>query len=343
MSPDEQDQRQGRKGRLRRIARALARPRTYLLLLVPVLVAALVMALLPKGFSLADTAPSDDGVSWSPGQGEQDNNNGVCDVTFSGTTATTDLSTIVNALNDEQGQIVNQDGTENYYIESLYPPSGSTSTTVTAAADVDCSIVQTALHTGPGSASGATTAQLLALTRPDGIPYAPDPGARARALTPASDPNIYLTAWYTGALADLAATAAYIGIGVIGIGATVAFGAEAGAGAAATLTAQVIATVIGCIAGAASTAILLSIAGSTSGPLATVTNAVTGCITGAALANIPIAAMGAWLGNQITALLGVTIPEVVGAWLAGTAATAGVELTPVATAVADVAAGAIAA
>ena len=40
MSPDEQDQRQGRKGGPRRIARALARPRTFLLLLVPVLAAA---------------------------------------------------------------------------------------------------------------------------------------------------------------------------------------------------------------------------------------------------------------------------------------------------------------
>jgi len=299
------------------------------------------MALLPKGVSLADTTPSDDGVSWTPGQGEQDNYNGSCDVTFSGTTATTDLSTIVNALNDEQGQIVNADGTENYYIESVYPPPGSTSSTVTAAADVDCSIVQTALRARHGSASGFSTAQLLALTRPDGAPYAPDQGARA--LAPASDPNIYLTAWYTGALADLAATAAYIGIGVIAVGAMVAFGAEVGVAAAAELTSQVLATIAGCIAGAASTAILLSIGGGDTGALPTVANAVTGCLTGAALANIPITAMGAWLGNQITALLGGSIPEVVGAWLAGTAATAGVELTPVATAVADVAAGAIAA
>jgi len=335
MSTDDQDQRKRRKGRARRIARAMARPRMYLLLLAPALATALVVTLLPKSVSLADTTPSDDGVSWLTGQVDQENDGGTCVTIYSGGIATPDISNVVNALDDVPAQDVNEDSTKDYYIANI-GEQDTADTGVTGEADVDCSLVQTAFLTGPGSRSGVITAQLTTLTRPDGIPYASDQGARAGILTPASDPDIYLTGWFSGAIADLAATAAYIAISAVTIGTMIALGATLGPGG--ELASAALGALAGCIGGAVSTAILLAIGGGSTTALGTVTNAAAGCVTGAALSQIPVHSAGQWLGNQFNALIGNT-GAIAGSALESAASSAGVSLSPMAQAMSDAIAG----
>jgi len=335
MSTAEHDQGHRRKGRARRFAAAMARPQMYLLLLVPAVATALVMTLLPTGISLADAAPSDDGISWHPGQIEQDNNGGLCDVTFEGLIGSPDITNIISALDSVPEQTVNQDHTSDYHIANVGEPD-TAGTDVTGEADVDCSTVQTAFHTRMHSAASAATAQLLALTRPAGVVSAPKPGARASVVTPANDPAIYLTAWYTGAIADAAATAAYIAVSAVAIGGLIALGATLGP--AGELASAALGALAGCIGGAVSTAILLAIGGGSTSPLATVTNAAAGCVTGAALSQIPVHSAGQWIGSQLGALLG-TESAVVGASVESAASSAGVSLSPVAEAVQDAVSG----
>jgi len=334
MSSDEQNQWQRPRGRLRRIARAMARPRILVALLTPVVATALVLALLPKGVSLADTTPSDDGVSWSPSQGAQDNDGGICNVTFSGAIATSDITNVINALDDVPGQSVNQDNTQSYSIANI-GEADSASTPITGEAYVDCSIIQTALREGLGSrVPGDTPVTLTALTRPAG-PVAARPGAEG--VMDAPDGNVILTGWFSGAIADLAATAAYIAISAVTIGTMIALGATLGPGG--ELASATLGALAGCIGGAVSTAVLLAIGGGSTTPLATVTNAAAGCVTGAALSQIPVHQAGQWLAGQLNSVLGSGASAIGGSALESAASSAGVSLTPMAQAMSDAVAG----
>ncbi len=333
MSSDEQNQRQRHGGRLRRIARAMARPRLFLLVLTPLVATALVVALLPRGVSLADTAPSDDGVTWSPSQANQGSDgNGQCWVQFTGGVNTDDITNVINAMSDEPKQTVNQDNTQDYFLSGV---TQSSDTTVTAQADVGCSIVQTALRKSLESrAPGRAAVTLTALTRPAG-PVAARPGAGG--IIHAPDGNVILTGWFSGAIADLAATAAYIAISAVTIGTMIALGATLGP--AGELASPVLGALAGCIGGAVSTAILLAIGGGNTTPLGTVTNAAAGCVTGAALSQIPVHEAGQWIASQLNSVLGSGASAIGGSALESAASSAGVSLSPMAQAMSDAVAG----
>jgi hypothetical protein len=332
MRSDERNLLQKHSAGARRIIAILARPRVYLLVLVPVLAAALVVTLLPRGASLADVTPSDDGVTWSPGQVSQANNsNGACYVQVQGNLGTPDINNVANALDDVQAQTVNENDTFNYYIASTYP-SSSSSAPMTGSADTECFIV-TAFQDGGLRAPASTAASLTALTRPAG----PD----AQGIPPyAPDGKAYLAAkkWFSGAIADLAATAAYIAVSAVTIGTMIALGATLGP--AGELASAALGALAGCIGGAVSTGILLAIGAGSETPLGSVTNAVTGCVTGAALSQIPVHEAGQWLGNQFNAVLGSGALAIGGAALESAASEADdVSLVPVGQAMSDAVAG----
>jgi len=319
MSAGDQNQRQRRKGRVRRSVRAVA-PGHYLTITAIVLAVAVIVALAPRALSdAADTSaataaptatgtavpPSDDSVTWDPSEASQNPDGGQCNITALGEISTppgpageTEIENLINALTYERPPVIDEPeqedfdtNTQNFSIPNIGPVDAS-GTDVTGQADVNCSILQT----------GST--------------------------------------WSSGGIGVVAATYAWLAISTVVIGATMAYGATLPADQATVLTnTAVLAALAGCISGAVATPILLYIGGGDQSALGTITDAVAGCLLYARQAQeVPVTALGAWLSTELSAVI-PGASQIGGTDLIDAATSAGVDLTPMTTAMTDAATG----
>ena len=122
----------------------------------------------------------------------------------------------------------------------------------------------------------------------------------------AMGPNVRAAAvpkWAKGALAIVAGSAVYLAVSIAVTAAVVAVGAEVVAGGAAlTLQAAAIAAISGCVGGAAADTVLLFTAEASSDWKSILGDLAAGCITGAAIALLPIATTGEYIGAAIRGL-----------------------------------------
>jgi len=232
-----------------------------------------------------------------------------------------ELTQVDNSINDEQDVGINQDGIGD--LTALGDPTDPTGTSmqVDGNAEVDCSLVNQAdaylKQAGYGSLDHFAHAVLDAYRHPAA------PGSRPVLLA-------YAAQWFKNAVAAIVGAVTYIAVSSIVAAAMVALGASLGPGGA--LAAPVLAAFAGCVGGAVSTAVTLTIAGAAKTWMATLGGAVAGCVTGAITAVLPIAKVGAWLGNAIRTALGFAPAPIVGTGITAAAAGAAggaVELSPI--------------
>jgi hypothetical protein len=318
MSTGDQNQRQRRKGRVRRSVRAVARGH-YLTITAIVLAVAVCVALAPRALSdaagtpaatAAPTAtgtaapPSDDSVTWDPGEASQNPDGGQCNITALGVIITppgsageTEIEKLIHAMTYERPPVIDDPNsvgintnTQSIGIGNVGPIAAS-GTDVTGQADVNCSILKTG------------------------------------------------SAWSSGGVGAVAATYAWLAISTVVIGATMAYGATLPASKATELTSgAVLAALGGCISGAVATPILLYIGGGDQSALGTISDAVMGCLLYARQAQVSVTALGAWLSTELSAVI-PGASQIGGTGLTNAATSAGVDLTPMTTAMTDAATG----
>ena len=333
--------------RVRGSVRALA-PRRYLLSISAVVVAvAMGFTLAPRALSdaasttdaapAATASPNDDGVTWSPlgTAGQNNDGNGDCVVSSGGTVTGSDstiITQVAGALNDESPDSVGQDDIGDLTVSAPVGESGSTSMTVYADGEVDCSLInQTDAYikkSGYGSLDHFAHAVLDARLHP--APAGTRLQAEQHAVLLAYDA---VPAWLKGAIGAIAGAVVYVAVSVVTVATMVALGAATTASGG--LTSPVLAAFAGCIGGAISTAVTLGIAGASSSPLSVVTSGVAGCLTGGLIANIPAATTGAWLGSTFRSSIGLEAAPVVGNAIVADAAAGGADLSPIAQAMQD--------
>jgi len=344
--------------RARRFVGAVAR-RHYLSIAAVVLAVAACVTLAPRALSNAAAAPGvaaaaaptvfptatstvgpttpldDEGVTWtSANDAEQDDGgSGNCNVFTIGTIsgANSDIIAQVDgALVDEPAN----DGGNPYYDEDGIgpeligaPASGTTtgtSMTVQGTTEVNCDLITQSdaffKKAGYGSLNHFSHAVLDAYQHPAAA------GSRPVLLA-----YVALPQFLKNAIAAIVGAVLYITVSSIVAAALVALGASLTP--AGVLAAPLLAAVAGCIGGAVSTAATLFISGSSKTLLDSLGAAVAGCITGGLTAVLPIAKIGAYLGNALRTALGFAPAPIVGTGIAAAAETAAVELSPVTSAI----------
>jgi len=320
MSPDEQDQPQKRKGRAPRSVRAVTRGH-YLTITAAMLAVAVCVALAPRALSNAagtpaatgaaapaatgTAAPPNDGsVTWDPGEASQNPDGGQCNITAS---------------------------------SLIITPPGPAGATESENLIEGVTWEQPPVINDPDSAGINTNTKSIIIGN-----VGPYPSSDLPVIGQANvNCSVLQTGskWSSGGVGILAATYAWLAVSTIVTGAMLAYGATLPAGQATTLTSTtVLAAIAGCIAGAVATPILFSIGGGDQTALGTISDAVEGCLLPANQAQVSTTALGTW----ISTVLSVEIPDarrIGGTGLTDAAASAGVDLTPMTTAMTDATTG----
>jgi hypothetical protein len=343
--------------RVRRSVATVTR-RYYLAFTAVAVAVAVSVSLAPRGLSEAATAaatpsaaasgspaPTDDGLTWSPSTDApyQGANSAGCQLYSYDTVSMQDHSTamaVYDALAAEAPDQFTFDGStvdSQMVLDSA--PTGD-SFGVYPDAQVPCSWENNngdayVKKLGYGSVGQYAQAAVDAYLHP-----APA-GSRARAEQQAV--LLGAPAWLKTAVGILVGTIAFVGVSVAAVAAMVALGAattESGG-----LTSPFLAALAGCIGDVVSVPVGFAVAGVEGGKLGLITAGVSACLTGGLIGTFPSSLYGKYLGTAVQGVFGAgaaaTIPEVIGSGAVATAeAAALVDLTPVATAIADVEAAA---
>jgi hypothetical protein len=283
-----------------RIRLAGKRPRrpTFLLGIVSVLVFALVATYLSMGSSQAANASMD--VRWQPEDVNVVQDGSNCSVTVNGNVAGT-ISVLdtnkadVRAAGDNSaehaadvsevlGDIPPQDvgkPSDQFgdLVVTAQPPSANYMFPAGVSMAVDCALVNEAVM---------NELQAVGTSQDSGS----DGTVRADALP----------AWSKGALGAVAGAAVFLAVSIAVTAAVVALGFQVVPSAPMSVGSAAIASMAGCIGGAASTAVTLYFAGAGSSWEATLSNTVSGCITGGSIALLPIKDMGTYIGTAIRSM-----------------------------------------
>lgn len=282
----------------------------------------------------APTATNDEGVTWSPsGDLEQvDDGSGDCQIQSPGT-FTGDNPTVIAEVDKVLDAMPDDDDGNPYYDETgmgpdgiAAPASGTTtgdSMVVQANVEVNCDLINQEdayfKKTGYGSLDHFAHAVLDASRHPAA------PGSRAVLLA-----YVALPAWLKNALSAIIGGVVYVFVAGIIAAAITAFAASLPPpGVGVTFAVSWAASLVGCVAGAAATAVSLLIAGASKSPFAVLGSVVGGCINGAIVANLPVVAMGKWVGAAIRPWVQTTIGSILGESAAQIATRIGVRTAPV--------------
>jgi hypothetical protein len=111
-----------------------------------------------------------------------------------------------------------------------------------------------------------------------------------------------LPSWSKGAVGSIAGASVYLGVSIAVTAAVVALGFKVTPSAPMSAGAAAMASMAGCIGGAASTAVTLYVAGAGDSWQASLANLVGGCITGGSIALLPVKDMGSYIGNAVRSM-----------------------------------------